>query len=213
MKTRIIKLDPLEAKRSVVARIASVIAGDGVIVYPTDTLYGIGANSYSEKAVRRILEVKRRPAGKGMPVLISDVEMVSELSAEIPAIFQDLAARFWPGPLTLILKAAAALPAELVGSGKTIGVRLPNVPWIRELIRSAGVPLVATSANISGGREASTPEEAIRLFAREVDLIVDGGRTPMSLPSTVLDLTSEAPLLVREGAIPRAGLTEFLSLR
>ncbi|MEW5900655.1 MAG: L-threonylcarbamoyladenylate synthase [Acidobacteriota bacterium] len=210
MRARIIKLNLLEVEASTIAEIVRVLGNDGVIVYPTDTLYGIGANCYSKKAVRKIFMIKRRPEGRGMPVLISDLEMVQELSAEIPPLFHTLGARIWPGPLTLVLKAAAALPAELIGPERTIGIRLPDVPWIRELIRQSGVPLVATSANISGEKEISTAEEAIRLFKRKVDLIIDGGHIPDGLPSTVVDLTSEKPVIVREGAILKPSLLEYL---
>jgi L-threonylcarbamoyladenylate synthase len=203
MKTRIIKIDSEPLGSESILDIARVLQEDGVIVYPTDTFYGLGGNCLSQKALRKIFEIKRRPASKGLPVLISDLEMAKRLAVELPMSFFVLAARFWPGPLTLVLKAAAHLPRGLVGPKKTIGIRLPNVPWLQNLIRETGVPFITTSANISGQREIASPDKAIRLFQGKVDLIVDGGRTPGCLPSTVVDLTGEKPVIIREGVIGR----------
>jgi L-threonylcarbamoyladenylate synthase len=186
------------------------LAEEGVIVYPTETFYGLGANCLSRRALRRIFEIKKRPAEKGLPVLVPDLAMAKRLTAETPPAFEALTVRFWPGPLTVILKAAPALPAELVGPGRTIGVRLPAVGWLQELIRETGAPLVTTSANISGQGEIESPEQVRRVFEGKVDLILDGGRTPGAKPSTVIDLTGEKPVLVREGVVGKKELEEFL---
>lgn len=209
-KTRVLKINPDAVAPAVIRKIARVLAEEGVIVYPTETFYGLGANCLSERALRRVFEIKMRPAAKGLPVLVSDLTMAEGLATELPAAFQALASRFWPGPLTVILKAAPFLPAVLVGRERTIGVRLPAVPWIRSLVRETTVPLVTTSANISGQGEIASPEDVGRVFAGKVDLIVDGGRTPGSGPSTVVDLTGNEPVLVREGIIGRKELASFL---
>ena len=189
--------------------IARVLAGNGVIVYPTDTFYGLGAKCFSQKALHRIFEIKKRPGFKGLPVLVSDLEMAKGMTAGLPPVFYALASRFWPGPLTIVLKAASHLPAELVGPGRTIGIRLPAVPWLQALIRETGVALVTTSANISGEGEIVSAQEVIRVFKGKVDLIVDGGQTPGSKPSTVIDLTGEKPILIREGVLGRKELEKF----
>jgi len=189
--------------------IARVLAGNGVIVYPTDTFYGLGANCLSEKALHRIFEIKKRPGFKGLPVLVSDLEMAKGMTAGLPPVFYALASRFWPGPLTIVLKAASHLPAELVGPGRTIGIRLPAVPWLQALIRETGVALVTTSANISGEGEIDSAQEVIRVFKGKVDLIVDGGQTPGGKPSTVIDLTGEKPILIREGVLGKKALEKF----
>ena len=189
--------------------IARVLAGNGVIVYPTDTFYGLGANCLSEKALHRIFEIKKRPGFKGLPVLVSDLEMAKGMTAGLPPVFYALASRFWPGPLTIVLKAASHLPAELVGPGRTIGIRLPAVPWLQALIRETGVALVTTSANISGEGEIDSAQEVIRVFKGKVDLIVDGGQTPGGKPSTVIDLTGEKPILIREGVLGKKELEKF----
>jgi len=189
--------------------IARVLAGNGVIVYPTDTFYGLGAKCFSQKALHRIFEIKKRPGFKGLPVLVSDLEMAKGMTAGLPPVFYALASRFWPGPLTIVLKAASHLPAELVGPGRTIGIRLPAVPWLQVLIRETGFALVTTSANISGEGEIVSAQEVIRVFKGKVDLIVDGGQTPGSKPSTVIDLTGEKPILIREGVLGRKELEKF----
>lgn len=209
MKTRILKIDPDAVKPGTIREIAQVLSRDGVIVYPTDTFYGLGANCFCQKALQRIFEIKKRPGFKGLPVLVSDLEMARGMAAELPPVFQALASRFWPGPLTLVLKAASHLPAELVGPGRTIGVRLPAVAWLQALIRETGVALVTTSANISGEKEIDTAEEVICAFKGKVDLIVDGGRTPGGKPSTVIDLTGEKPVLIREGVLGKKELEKY----
>lgn len=211
MRTQIIKINPKKVQAQTIRIITDTLSRGGVIIYPTDTYYGLGADCLLEQAVKRIFQVKKRQFSKALPVLIADIEMARKIAAEIPPSFHTLSAEFWPGPLTLVLKAAAMLPAELVGTDQTIGIRLPAVPWLRELIRQAKFPIVATSANISGEGEIASPEKVIQVFNHRVDLIVDGGQTPGSLPSTVVDLTSGQPVLIRDGAIPGARLKKYLT--
>jgi L-threonylcarbamoyladenylate synthase len=191
-------------------RIIGVLNGGGVIVYPTDTFYGLGANAFRPGPIERIYALKGRDRSKPLLAVIADVEMVERVAREIPPVFRDLAARFWPGPLTLVLEAAPSLPRELLGRSDSIAVRLPDVLWLRAMIRRAGFPVVATSANLSGGTEVATAEEALALFNGKVELIVDGGGAPGTRPSTILDLTGGRPRLVREGALSRAALEGYL---
>ena len=209
MKTRVLKINPDAVGPGAIRKVTRVLAGNGVIVYPTDTFYGLGADCFSQPALRRIFEIKKRPGSKGLPVLVSDLEMAKGLAAELGPDFQSLASRFWPGPLTIVLKAAPHLPPELVGAGRTIGIRFPAVAWLQDLIRESAVPLVTTSANISGQGEIESAEEVKRVFKGNVDLIVDGGNTHGGKPSTVIDLTGDKPVLVREGAIAKKELGKF----
>lgn len=209
MKTRILKIAPGAVRPGAIREIARVLDGNGIVVYPTDTFYGLGANCFSRQALQRIFSIKKRPSSKGLPVLVSDLEMAKGLAAELPPAFYTLVSRFWPGPLTLVLKAASHLLPELVGPGRTIGVRLPAVAWLQALIRETGVPLVTTSANLSGKREIGSAEEVLRLFKGIVDLIVDGSRTPGGKPSTVIDLTGEKPILIREGVLGKKDLGKY----
>lgn len=207
---RIIRISSEKIGEEKLRLIADTVKQGGIIVYPTDTFYGLGANCFSGEALQRIYRIKDRQLGKPFPVLISDPNMVKKLAAEMPSAFVPITAKFWPGSLTLVIRAAAGLPAELVGARRTIGIRLPNVTWLRELIRKAGVPIIATSANISGEGEIDSAEEVIRQFRNKVDLIVDGGRTPGGRPSTVLDLTGETPVILREGAITKEEIQRVL---
>ena len=211
MKTRIIILDPRKVEAPKIRIIVGILSRGGVIAYPTDTFYGLGANCYLDKAVKKIYEIKKRQSSKPLPVLVADIGMARRIASEVSPLFDSLASEFWPGPLTVVLKAAAFLPDKLVGTQRTIGVRLPVVPWIRELIGQADFPLVATSANISGQGEIASAEIVIEVFNRRVDLIVNGGETPGRLPSTVVDLTSGKMILIREGAIPKSSLSRYLT--
>jgi len=210
MLTRFLTLNPECAESQKYGRIIRILNEGGVMVYPTDTFYGLGSDCFSAAAVLRIFELKKRDPSKPLPVVVSDVDMAGRVASALPSLFLELASKFWPGPLTLTLKAAASVPRELLGEGDTIAVRMPDLLWLRALIRQAGYPLVATSANISGEKEISTAEEAMAQFREKVDLIVDGGRTPGVRPSTVLDLTRDKPHLVREGALPRTALEKYL---
>lgn len=211
MTARIIQISSEKIQEEEIRLISDTLRQGAVIAYPTDTFYGLGADIFSRQALQRIHRIKKRQASKPMPILVSDFDMAESLAAEIPPLFGSIAARFWPGPLTLVIKAAAGLPVELVGVKRTVGIRLPDVTWLRELIRRVGFPIAATSANISGAREIDSAEEVIRQFRLKVDLIVDAGRTPGGRPSTVLDLTGMRPVILREGAIPEAEIQRLLS--
>ncbi|MDH7512738.1 MAG: L-threonylcarbamoyladenylate synthase [Clostridiales bacterium] len=210
MKTKIIKLNPAQVEPKELKIIAVTISREGVMAYPTDTFYGLGADCFSGKAVRRIFRLKKRPLVKALPVLISDPAMARKIAVSIPPVFDEITSSFWPGPLTLLLHAARHLPEELVGPGRTIGVRMPSVAWLRELVEEIGSPLTATSANISGKGEIASPEKVVDLFKNRVELIVDGGEAPGGRPSTVVDLTLDKPRLIREGAFPEEKLRKYL---
>lgn len=212
VKTRIIKINPHRVEREKIRDIAQVLKKPGVIAYPTDTFYGLGADCFSPEEIKRIYQMKKRKAKKSIPLLIADTEEVKRIAAEIPPLFWSISSEFWPGPLTLVLKASSLLPSELLGLTQTIGVRLPAFSWLRELVKEANFPLTATSANISGEKEISHSEKIIDIFWGKVELIVDGGDTQRTQPSTVLDLTSEKPKILREGAIPTSKLKRYLSI-
>ena len=169
--------------------------------FPTETFYGLGANALSGAAVRRIFEVKGRPEAKPLLVLVDSIEMAESLVKEVPVPARDLMARYWPGPLTLVFKAAASLPDELtVGTG-TVGMRVPRHPVAFGLVRAAGFPVTAPSANLSGAEPPTTAAEVRRAFDGKIELILDGGATTGGLPSTILDVTVTPPKLIRRGAV------------
>jgi len=213
VETRIIRIKPDQAGPDVVALITDVLGKSGVMVYPTDTFYGLGGSCFSKRAVRRIYQLKKREKTKPLSILVSDLGMVRSLAVGIPRLFWQLAEEFWPGPLTLVLKASSRLPEEILGPKGSVGIRLPALSWLRGLISKAAFPITGTSANISGEKEIENPEEVIASFSGKVDLIVDGGKTEGGLPSTVVDLTSPDPVILREGAVPRSILEGYLQER
>jgi L-threonylcarbamoyladenylate synthase len=208
----VIKITPEKTDFEKILLIAQALRKRAVIAYPTDTFYGLGADCRSVPSLRRIFQIKQRLPLKPIPVLVSEISQVKTLAAEVPPIFERLTDAFWPGPLTVVLKAARNIPSVLAGPNQTIGMRLPAVSWLRELIKQAGFPIVATSANISGKREIDSAEEVIRQFRRTVDMIVDGGRTPGGRPSTVVDVSGDIPRIIRIGAVPEAEIEKILSL-
>ena len=189
--------------------IIDILLHDGIIAYPTDTVYGLGAHYMSEKAVKRIYRVKGRPSQKGLPLLLSCVEDADFLAAEKPKEMLVLAQAFWPGALTLVLKARPEIPVEITGTTKTVAVRVPDHPIPRGLVAKLGAPIIGTSANLSGGPDPVTAVDVQSMLGDKIDCILDGGPTVQGEPSTVLDLTGSVPKVVRVGAI---GLLELQSV-
>jgi L-threonylcarbamoyladenylate synthase len=179
--------------------IAEVIARGGAIAFRTDTFYGLGADPFNHAAVQKLKQLK----GSQNPVLIivSDLEAVAQFIVEPTPAFDLLSKTFWPGPLTLIGKAASDVPEEITAGTQTVGVRLPDDDKVRALVRTCGGALTATSANPSHQQPATTAQEVFNYFGTAIDLIVDGGNVTAEQPSTVLDVSGAAPRLVREGAI------------
>jgi len=180
---------------------AAVLKQGGIVAFPTDTVYGIGADTFNPKAVDNIYTAKRRPKDKPLPALVSSIDDVRKVSAFLPPIFYELTAKFWPGALTLIVKAKDILPPEVTAGGKTIAVRMPDNQIALELIRRFGIPLATTSANLSGMREAVTAEEVQASLGDKVDVILDGGVTATKIASTVLDISVTPPVIRRRGQI------------
>ena len=183
------------------AQIAEVVFGGGVIAFRTDTFYGLGADPFNREAVKRIKKLKEREGTKPILVIISDQDQIERFIVERSESFESLAQRFWPGPLTLIGKAAAGLPGEITAGTGTVGLRLPDDQDVRALLRACGGALTATSANPSNENPAKTAQQVEYYFGSTIDLIVDGGDARVDRPSTVVDVTGVEPKLVREGVI------------
>lgn len=199
MAAAILTLDgPLDA---VFARCRDVVRARGVIAYPTDTFYGLGADPRDPEAVRRIFAIKGRGAGQPILLLLRDRSEVAAWASVVTPSAERLMQRFWPGPLTLVFPAAPHVLPELTGGGGTIGLRVPGNELTRELLRYLGAALTGTSANRSGGRDPRTAEEVMREVGDRVDLVLDGGATTGDRPSTVVDVTVEPPRIIRQGAI------------
>ncbi len=180
----------------------------GVIAFPTDTLYGLGADAFSSQAVERIYEIKGRPPSMALPLLLADGEWLNQVSLEVSQTAVALAQRFWPGGLTLVLKASPRLPRILTGGGDTIGVRVPDHPVPLALMRGLGRPITGTSANPSGGPDPATALEVERLLGEKVDCIIEDAQPPQGQPSTVVELTGAIPTLLRPGIVPLEAIEE-----
>ncbi len=188
-----------------------ILRRDGVVAYPTDTLYGLGAAGFSLMGVGRVFEIKGRPYSMALPLLLADTQDISQVAVGVPEIAYTLAKRFWPGPLTLVLKRHPMVPYLVTANKETIGVRVPDHPVPRALARGLGAPITGTSANRTGGPDARTADEVRAALGSDVDYIIDGGPVQLGRPSTVLDLTGPAPRFLRRGA-PEVvdGIVRFL---
>lgn len=191
-----------------VKKAIKILQKDGIVAFPTDTVYGLGANALSEKAVEKIYRAKERPLNLALPVLLAEASQMEKLAHSIPPLAWKLAERFFPGALTLVLPRAPALPPLVAGGGDTIALRVPAHPVPLALIRGLGAPITGTSANLSGKPSPLTAEEVRRQLGGKVDFIIDGGKSPGGIESTVVDLTSPGPVILREGAISRKELEE-----
>lgn len=180
-----------------------VLKKGGLVAYPTDTVYGLGADPLNEKAVARIYEVKNRPHNSPLPLLLADKSDLLKIALIVPEIAWRLAERFWPGSLTLVVKKSSLVPDRITAGGDTVAVRIPDHHVTIALIRGLGNPIVGTSANLSGKPSPITAAEVSRQLGNKVDLIVDGGRCPGGIESTVVDVSGASPAIIREGAIPR----------
>lgn len=190
----------VDEKRLAVA--AGLIREGKLVAFPTETVYGLGADALNGSAVRRIFEAKGRPADNPLIVHIADVDQLRGLAREVPPLAMELARRFWPGPLTMVLPRDPRVPDVTTGGLDTVAVRMPSHPIALALIRLSGRPIAAPSANISGRPSPTDAEHVVEDFYGRIECIIDGGPTPVGVESTVLDLTGERPVLLRPGGLP-----------
>jgi len=195
-----LRVNPAQLNRRAIEQAAAAIRARKIIAIPTDTVYGLAADPFQPAAVREIFRLKGRPESKPILLLVNSLRQVEMLTAGLPDAFHSLAARFWPGPLTVILPAAPSVPESITAGTGTVAIRLPGSILVQELIRAAHVPLTGTSANRSGRPPARSAAEVKQQFPSGLSLILDGGPAPSGVPSTLVDLTGE-PRIVREGAI------------
>lgn len=197
----ILKLDPERPEQSVLKRAAAILRDGGVIAFPTETFYGLGADGENREAIEKIFFIKGRTFTKAIPIIIGHPDDVLRLTKTIPEAGKRLIDRFWPGALTLLLEAASHVSERLTAGTGKIGIRLSSNIIATELARALGQPLTATSANISGMKECSTAEEVLADLGNAVDAVIDGGKTPGGKGSTIVDVTMDPPTVVREGVI------------
>jgi L-threonylcarbamoyladenylate synthase len=202
---RIVKADAEGALPEAVA----VLRRGGLVAYPSDTVYGLGAAASDARAVERVFAVKGRGAEKALSLLLADVADLAPLCAEVPFLARILAHRYWPGPLTLVLRRSPTFESAALGGGDTVAVRVPDHPFLREIIRALGEPITGTSANRSGQPACRSAQEVEQELDDEVDLIIDGGPSGEGVESTVVSLTGSLPVVLREGAIPRVDVNRL----
>ena len=187
-----------------------VLKGGGVIVFPTETLYGLGADALNNAAVEKVFQLKGRDPRSPIPVLVADQEMLHTLVAQVPATAQKLIDRYWPGPLTLVLPGQKNIPKPLCNPAGGVGVRISSQPIATLLVNELGRPLTATSANPSGKEPSRTLREAKKYFAQRVDVFVDGGTLTSKSGSTVVEVMEDSMKIIREGEISGSELRQFL---
>jgi L-threonylcarbamoyladenylate synthase len=198
---RRIVVDEPTVNELVLGEAVRAIHAGGVVAVATETLYGLAVDPFRAESVERVFAVKGRVAGRPVPLIASDTDQVTDRFGALPALGRQLALRFWPGPLTLLIAAPRSLAPGVAGGTGKVGVRIPAHAVARALCRACGFPLTATSANISGAAPSGDPDEVERCIGDCIDVLVDSGRTAGGLPSTIVDVTGSAPLLVRSGAI------------
>ncbi|MGL5413888.1 MAG: L-threonylcarbamoyladenylate synthase [Cetobacterium sp.] len=193
--------------------IKNKLNNDGIIIYPTDTVYGVGASINSLKGLQKIYEAKERNFSSPLIALLSKVEYIEKIAIideEKKIIIEKLAGEFWPGALTIILNKKDNVPGIMVSNGETVGVRIPALKLAQDIIESVGGVLPTTSANISGEKTPRSFEELDEKFKERVEVIVDGGKSPLGIESTILDLTKTLPKILREGAIKKETIEKVI---
>ena len=185
-----------------------VLKQGGIVAFPTDTVYGLGAVCTNDEAVRKIFAAKGRDEGKPLSILVASVEQAEQIALEIPEKARRLMEKYWPGALTLVFKKRPEISDKVSAGRETIGLRMPDSRAAVKLLEAAGTPLAAPSANTSGKRSSVSAEDVIADLAGRVDMILDGGRCPVGISSTVVDLTGESPVILREGSITKTMIDE-----
>jgi L-threonylcarbamoyladenylate synthase len=193
--TRIVSADDPRAVHQALA----VLRAGGLVAFPTDTVYGLGALAFNDQAVERLFQAKERAASKAIAVLIGEIGQLSLVSGQVSPVALTLAQHYWPGALTLVVVSHPDLPNNL-SPQPTIGVRMPDHLFAQALLRRAG-PLATTSANLSGGANPRNAQDVLAQLEGRVELVIDGGDAPGGIPSTVVDCTQDLPKILREGAI------------
>lgn len=210
MNTEVLTVDPCAPDPERIGQAAAVLRRGGLVAFPTETVYGLGANALDEAAVRSIFAAKERPANNPLIVHVAEREQVREVAGDWPPAAEQLAARFWPGPLTLVLPRGGAVPDAVTAGGPTVAVRMPVHPVALALLRAAAMPVAAPSANRSAQLSPTRAEHVLRGLAGRIDVVLDGGPAAGGLESTVLDVTTMPPRLLRPGLVTPAAIEEVI---
>lgn len=203
MKTDIIRIDKEKFEMKELKKAAYILRQGGLVAFPTETVYGLGADGLNEEAAKKIYAAKGRPSDNPLIIHISDRDALYELTREIPKAAEKLAKAFWPGPLTMILKKSDKVPFGTTGGLDTVAIRMPQEPIALALIEESGVYIAAPSANTSGRPSPTKAEHVIQDLSGKIDMIIDGGSVGIGLESTIIDLTSDIPTILRPGFITK----------
>ncbi len=185
----------------VVIEALKILKKGGIVAYPTESFYALGIIAYNEAALKRLYQLKKRPVEKAVPLIIGNKDVLKSIVKSIPQQAEELMKKYWPGPLTIIFDAEDNLPKLLTGNRNKIAVRIPGKSFALHLARAANFPITATSANISNKPPAQSAEEVINYFGENIDLVVNGPKTPGGEPSTIIDATISPLKVLRKGSI------------
>lgn len=210
METKILQVNPEQFGDEELQEACQVLRNDGLVAFPTETVYGLGGNALHKEAANHIYAAKGRPSDNPLIVHISEVKSLYELAADVPEAAKKLSEAFWPGPLTMILPKADIVPKSTTGGLDTVAIRMPSHPIAKELIRQCGVYIAAPSANLSGRPSPTKAEHVIEDLSGRIDMIIDGGEVGIGLESTIVDLTGNVPMVLRPGYITLEMLREVL---
>jgi len=197
----VLKVDSERPERDALIAAAEAVMRGGVIAFPTDTVYGLGCSLFDVAAVEMVARLKRRDPTLAVISLIPDAGQAYGLATELTDVAERLIAKCWPGPLSLILRAAPIVPVRVRGAGSTVALRCPKDNLCQRLLERIGGPVVSSSANLSGQPPAETADDVVRIFGNQLDLVLDGGPRRNQLPSTLVDVSEEKPRLLRRGAL------------
>jgi tRNA threonylcarbamoyl adenosine modification protein (Sua5/YciO/YrdC/YwlC family) len=214
LTAEIVKINQEHPDMRMVAYVAEQIKRGHVTGMPTDTFYGLAADPFNLRAVDLIYDVKSRSRHKPLSLLIESVEQAEYLARPLPEVFYEITRKYWPGPLTIIVKASERLPLKVTANTGNVALRVPAAKIPVEVIRSAGVPITATSANVSGASECTTADGVRKQLGDRISLIVDGGTSPRDVASTIIDMSEPGKCdILRQGAIPENELAEYVRYR
>lgn len=213
VRAEIVKISSEKPEASLIRYAADQIRAGEVLGMPTDTFYGLASDPFNLRAVDRVYEIKSRSRHKPLSLLIESVDQAEELSQPLPEEFYALARKFWPGPLTMIVRASSRLPLKVTANTGNVALRVPNSAIPLAVVQAAGIPITATSANLSGESECTTAEAVRDQLQDRIAIIVDGGTSPRDVASTIVDLTDEEARwkIQREGAISAQVISEFFA--
>ncbi|MDN4185639.1 MAG: L-threonylcarbamoyladenylate synthase [Dehalococcoides mccartyi] len=186
----------------------SILKRGGVVVFPTDTVYAVGALASNTPAVRRVFDIKGRANTKGLPALIGDISQINQVAKVFPPLARKLANEYWPGGLTLVLPKTDNIPLELTGGNETVAIRIPNQPAVIEMLKRVGEPVTGTSANLSGCKSSLNAAEAKKQLGDRVDFILDGGQVSGGVESTIIAVNPDGLKIIRQGAIKESDILE-----